>query len=344
MSAPRFDQVLPAAARARLSEINASGTWASALSTEEFAAIKSVGFEPVGQVLGAAVYNIGFGSSKECPTYCERRVYKLPVFTMVSSTGVWAAYGPLVSTLYEARRRAIARMSAECAALGGHGIIGVSLEVGPFPSAGVQRGSSPYANRAVEFKAIGTAVRAPGAVRLKRPFTSDVSGQEFAKLIMAGLVPVSLVLGISIGVRHDDWLKRGQSRWTVGNVEVKGYTELVNRTRADARNELMLDVSRVHAEGVVVKRMDLRTSKERCEAVTGGHDHRAEVTIVGTAITQFTGDRRAAQGPSLAVLSLDPERRAAQRSQARQDHRQTIQVLEPERQDNEQDAFNASEE
>src|SRR5579863_2641702 len=224
MPAQRFNQVLPPAAMARMSEINASGTWASALSTEEFAAIKSVGFEPVGQVLGAAVYNIGFGSSKECPTYPERKMYTLPVYTMVSSTGVWAAYGPLVATLYEARRRAIARMSAECAALGGHGVVGVSVEVGPFPGG------------AVEFRAIGTAVRAPGAVRLKAPFTSDVSGQEFAKLIMAGLVPVSLVLGISIGVRHDDWLKRGQSRWTIGNVEVRGYTELVNRTRADARN------------------------------------------------------------------------------------------------------------
>ena len=116
---------------------------------------------------------------------------------MVSSSGVMAAFAPLVNTLYEARRRAIGRMSAECAALGGHGVVGVSLELGPFPGG------------AVEFKAIGTAVRAPGGVRLKAPFTSDVSGQEFAKLIMAGVVPVSLVLGISIGRRHDDWLDQG---------------------------------------------------------------------------------------------------------------------------------------
>ena len=51
---------LPSAARARMAEIRGSGTWGSALSTAEFAAIRSVGFEPVGQVLGAAVYNIGF--------------------------------------------------------------------------------------------------------------------------------------------------------------------------------------------------------------------------------------------------------------------------------------------
>ena len=32
------------------------GTWDSALSVNEFAAIRSVGFEPAGQVFGAAVY------------------------------------------------------------------------------------------------------------------------------------------------------------------------------------------------------------------------------------------------------------------------------------------------
>src|SRR6266571_3844159 len=50
---------LPPAAEARMAEIRGSGTWGSALSADEFAAIRSVGFEPVGQVLGAAVYNIG---------------------------------------------------------------------------------------------------------------------------------------------------------------------------------------------------------------------------------------------------------------------------------------------
>jgi hypothetical protein len=40
---------------ARMAEIRASGTWGSALSTAEFAAIKSAGFDPVGQALGAAV-------------------------------------------------------------------------------------------------------------------------------------------------------------------------------------------------------------------------------------------------------------------------------------------------
>ena len=58
---------LPAAAEARMAEIRASGTWGSALTSDEFAAIRSVGFEPVGQVLGACVYNIGYTGGYACP-------------------------------------------------------------------------------------------------------------------------------------------------------------------------------------------------------------------------------------------------------------------------------------
>jgi hypothetical protein len=52
---------LPAVAEARMAEIRSSGTWGSALTADEFAAVRSVGFEPVGQVFGAAVYSAGRG-------------------------------------------------------------------------------------------------------------------------------------------------------------------------------------------------------------------------------------------------------------------------------------------
>ena len=50
-----------------MAEIRASGTWGSALTSDEFAAIRSVGFEPAGQVLGACVYNIGYTGGYNCP-------------------------------------------------------------------------------------------------------------------------------------------------------------------------------------------------------------------------------------------------------------------------------------
>jgi uncharacterized protein YbjQ (UPF0145 family) len=297
---------LPPAAQARLEEIRSSGTWGSALSTDEFAAIKSVGFEPVGQVLGAAVYNVGYTGGYGCPSgyfgsYSRMGSSWRPGYTALSSSAGNSLYGPLVQTMYAARRKAIGRMAEECARLGGHGVVGVRLTIARFPAGGL------------EFHAIGTAVRAPGGVRLRHPFTSDLSGQDFAKLIADGVVPVALVLGISIGSRHDDWLTRSQSRWTAGNTEVGGYSELVNMTRHDARSELQLDVARFGAEGVVIQKMDLRVGERECPVQEGARDHTAEAVIIGTAIARFGQFSRAAERPSLAILSLDPERRQAVR-------------------------------
>src|ERR1019366_8582886 len=222
-----------------------------ALTSDEFAVIRSVGFEPAGQVLGAAVYNIGFTGGYNCP-------------------GAWGSYRD--------------GMTAECAKLGGHGVVGVRLTIGSFPAGGL------------EFKAIGTAIRAPGAPpvfsgtkgprgrTLKTPFTSDLTGQDFAKLIMKGWVPAGLALGISIGSRHDDWLTVGQTRWGAGNAEVVGYTELVNDARHDARQQLEKDVKRLGAEGVVIASMEMRVRERECPVQEGRRDHIVEATNIGTAI------------------------------------------------------------
>jgi uncharacterized protein YbjQ (UPF0145 family) len=304
---------LPPVAQARLAEIGSSGTWGSALTADEFAAIKSTGFEPVGQVLGAAVYNIGYTGGYACPGLAggyglggfglgRYASYSGPLgtATALSSDGSMSSYAPMVQTLYQARRAAIGRMTAECEALGGHGVVGVALTIGAFPAGGL------------EFKAIGTAVRAPGGVPLKRRFTSDLSGQDFAKLILAGWVPVGLVLGISIGARHDDWVTVTQARWGAGNTEVQGYTDLVTATRHDARGQLEREVISHGADGVVLQRMDIRVREHACAMQEGRRDHVVEATIIGTAIAKF-GRRRAGPAAPLAIMSLDPQRRQAAR-------------------------------
>lgn len=297
----RAENLLPPVARARLAEIRDSGTWGSALSTPEFAAIRSVGFEPAGQVLGAAVYNIGFTGGYQCPGSLSGQ-FMGPSWarTQVSGRGGWGSFRPLTQAMYEARRTAIGRMTAECAALGGHGVVGVSLTIGQFPAGGL------------EFKAIGTAVRGNGATAPPHPFSSDLSGQDFAKLIAAGWVPVGLALGISIAARHDDWTTVMTRSWGAGNAEVAGYTHLVNTARHDARVQLESDVARLGAQGVVIASTTLHVRERECPSQEGRKDHIAEATIVGTAIARFT--KKAVPPPEvLAVLSLDPQRRQAAR-------------------------------
>jgi uncharacterized protein YbjQ (UPF0145 family) len=302
---------LPSAAHARMDEIRRSGTWGSALTADEFAAIRSTGFEAAGQVLGAAVYNIGYTGGYACPSYGggyglgmgRLTSYGGPYrgVTATSGSGSLGSYAPLVQTMYQARRDAIGRMIEECRELGGHGVVGVRLTIGAFPAGGL------------EFKAIGTAVRAPGGVGLREPFTSDLSGQDFAKLILAGWVPAGLVLGIAIGSRHDDWMTVNQTRWGTGNVEVAGFTDLVNATRHDARHQLERDVARHGADGVVLQEMEMRVGEHECPAQEGRRDHVVEATIIGTAIAHFGEQRAHETAPPLAIMSLDPQRRQAAR-------------------------------
>ena len=115
-------------------------------------------------MLGAAVYNIGYTGGYNCPGawsgYGYAQAYRS--VTQVSGHGGYGSFGPLTAGHVPGPAPAIGRMPAECAALGGHGIVGVTLSIGSFPAGGL------------EFKAIGTAVRAPGrgaAARSRSPRT-----------------------------------------------------------------------------------------------------------------------------------------------------------------------------
>ena len=211
--------------------------------------------------------------------------------------------GPLVRAMDQARRTAVERMAAQCAELGGDGVVGLRVSRGSFLLGGQ------------EFTALGTAVRAHGAggrwhsagARCEAgsemrgrsaPFTSDLSGQDFAKLIMAGWVPAGLVLGVAIGACHDDWQTTRQTRRWSGNREIAGWTDVVNQSRRDARGRLDLDVQRLGAEGAVVASMQLRVSVRDCPAQAGRRDHIVEASILGTGRrTRFARADRGGRGP-----------------------------------------------
>jgi len=285
-----------------MAALRSSGTWGSALTADEFAAIRSVGFEPVGQVFGAAVYNAG-ASAYGCPGTPGSPGDGSPprLATEVSGGGGAASFGPLVQAMDQARRTAVDRMMTECAELGGHGVVGVHVSRETFLGG-------------AQFTVIGTAVRAPGAAHGRSaPFTSDLSGQDFAKLITAGWVPVGLALGISIGSRHDDRATTRQARRISGNAEVAGWTELVNEVRHDARRQLERDVGRLGAEGVVIAAMPMRVRQRDCPAAVGRRDHVVEASLIGTAVAGFPPSGQRADGPPLAIMSLDPHRRQAAR-------------------------------
>jgi uncharacterized protein YbjQ (UPF0145 family) len=289
--AASWEAELPQTARERMRTIQGSTTWGSALSTQEFNAILGVGFDPVGQVLGTAVFQIGYQGGYGCSGAWSGYLGQ-NMSTDVSSRA-WAPFSALVQAMYAARRTALGRAVAECRALGGDGIVGASLKVRRFVAGGL------------EFTALGTAVRARGNVRPRQPFTSHVTGQEFAKLIRAGYVPTGLALGISIASRHDDYRTRAAlSRWA-GNQEVPGYTQLINNARHDARNQLLKDARQHGGDGVVVDEVELRIGERECPSYEGSRDHIAEAFLLGTSIARFDSTRREPAPKALSIMRLD---------------------------------------
>ena len=164
---PQQGSDLPVHARERLSimrgDATHGGLFTSDLSVSEFLLVREAGFDPVGLVVGSSIYHIGFQFSG----------WKQNMEVNV-----------LTQAMYHARGLAMTRMEEEANALGADGVVGVRLLITEY-----QWGESM-----AEFMAIGTAIRSrtgqPYRNAHGKPFTSDLSGQDFWTLLKAGYRPV----------------------------------------------------------------------------------------------------------------------------------------------------------
>ncbi|MFE2877717.1 heavy metal-binding domain-containing protein [Streptomyces roseus] len=269
-----------------------AGTWNSFLAAPELAAVTSAGFDPLGHVLGTTVFTIGYTGAWGCPG-----AWPAPSADGHPKPSRWAAtYEPLAQALYTARKRALVRAVDECRALGGDGIVGVSLDFDR-----TRLGDLECTVRA-------TAVRARSRIRPHLPFTSHLGGQDFARLIHSGWVPTGLAFGVAACGRHDDWRTTRRTRWTAPNEEVEGYTLLVNRARHEARTRLARDAAAAGGEGVVVGRTELTLGMDECTGTYGyAHDLSAQAAFVGTAIARFGRSAQPAGPGPLTFMRLERE-------------------------------------
>jgi uncharacterized protein YbjQ (UPF0145 family) len=288
---------LPPVAAERMKRFARTGLRTSLLTVPGALGISAAGFEPVGEVMGCIVEHIGWSGFGGCGYFGGMGGFGgLGGFGgmgggTVRPTGsaTFIGFGPYVDALYRGYDTALARMTAEAAAMDADGVVGVRLPVSHLGSD----------NR--EFLALGTAVRARSRHRPRQVFTTDLAGQDVAKLVMAGWVPSALVYGISVLVRHDDWQTQRQSSWGAGNTEVSGYTELVTHVRADARHRFDQQARSTGAEGAIVSSTTLTIGQ--IEPSENHRDHVAESTVFGTALVSFHRGSRAPTR-SLTVLPL----------------------------------------
>jgi uncharacterized protein YbjQ (UPF0145 family) len=268
---------LPVRAQERLARERAPDgrprIWTSDLSVDELLAAHAVDFEPIGQVLGSSIYHIA---------------YNVAQFWGGQMWGQAGELSTISQALYHARDLAMGRMRAEAQALGAHGVIGVRLEHRAYE----------WGPNLFEFTAIGTAVRLIGwKGQLPQPFTGDLSGQEFLKLLHAGYVPTTLAMGTAVYYVLPSW-RMVQQMQSWYNQEVTPLTRAVYEARHQAMARMAQDARRVHADGIVGS--DLRIDVHEVEVSEDKRYFIIEIFAFGTAIAEI-GRGHEAVRPRLAL-------------------------------------------
>ncbi|EWM16255.1 heavy metal-binding domain-containing protein [Kutzneria sp. 744] len=262
---------LPPAAVERLNRAKRSGVRTSLLSAPSAAGIKAVGLEPVGEVMGCVVLN----TVSRYQTYAPGYGYNASSFAR-----------PYLQALDTGYNTALERLRAEARALGADGVVDIRLSLSSL-------------GQAEEFLAMGTAVRAQSTTRPKALFTTDLSGSDVAKLMLAGWAPVQVEWAGAANAVYTGVATQAQTALYAGNIEVGSYTRLINHVRADARTRFHDMVRKAGAEGGIVNRMSLSTWEPGEQIVA------ALASVYGTAIAKF---HRGAAAPA-RTLTVMPLRR-----------------------------------
>jgi len=150
-----------------------------------------------------------------------------------------------------------------------------------------------------EFVAIGTAIRARDGKSYRnaqnKPFTSDLSGQDFWTLLRAGYRPVGMTMGNC--VYHVS--RQGMGQWLnrMGrNVEMTNYTQGLYDARELAMERMQNEALSLQAEGVV--------GAQIVERNHGWGSHVIEFFAVGTAVISISQDH-IVPAPTLSLLLND---------------------------------------
>jgi len=250
----------PQAADSRLAHTagaEAGAVFTSDLTVSEYALVREAGFEPLGFVVGSSIYHIGL---------------------QVGRWGQNQELEVLTQAMYSARELAMSRMRAEAEHVGADGIVGVQLRMQSYV----------WGQDVLEFLATGTAVKASEASGAHRapdggPFTSDLSGQDFFRLLASGSVPVSFVLGTCVyHIAHQSLMQTLKQAGQ--NQEMVLFTQGIYEARELSLSRMQAEAADAKATGIV------GVSVAVYNHVWG--EHATEFLATGTSIRDLSAEHR----------------------------------------------------
>ena len=258
---------LPLSAERRLKQVrdDAGRGFTSDLSVAEFALGHELGLEPLSQVMGSCIYQVGY--------------------QWVSGGWGWdgSMSGEIVSLTEawnEARARALGRMAQEAGLAGANVVAGVHL----------RREQHDWAEQAVELVVLGTAVRDPEA-KGKWVVLTDLSVQDYWKLRLAGVEPCGFVASTSCF-----FIRRGigarSQMLNFANEEIPEYTQGIYSARETAIGRITGQARELGADGVVgmeieheIGMQDIRSPGESMRGLV------VTLHVTGTAVRGTAGAR-----------------------------------------------------
>jgi uncharacterized protein YbjQ (UPF0145 family) len=269
---------LPLRAQQRLAAAGAGFT--SDLSVDEFALLGAIGVRPVTQVMGSSIYHVGWQQQ--------------PGAWGMQMGGLSQELTVISEAWNTARRRAFDRLEQEAKLVGADAVVGVQLTTG----------RHDFAVGAIEYVAIGTAVRIDGFPQAERPVVTDLSGQDFWKLWRSGERPIGVVGASTVHYVVAGWAtQQAQSGFAASwvNQELKDFTRGVYDARETALGRLTQEARQIGATGVVGVSIDHSVEQREARGGSGRTDLLVTFHTLGTAI----GPSASAGRPLEPSLRLD---------------------------------------
>ncbi len=270
---------LPLAAERRLQGLrDATGQgFTSDLSVAEFALGHELDLQPLSQVMGSCIYQVGWQYGYGGSYNWDGSMFE----ELAVLTEAWN----------EARERALHRIAQEAGLAGANTVVGVHL----------RRGEHDFAEGAIEYVVMGTAVRDPQATG-KWVVLTDLSVQDYWKLRQAGVQPCGLVAASSCFFIHRGMMSPGQGMLSWANEEIPEYTRGIYAARETALGRLTEQARQLGAEGVVGVNLE-HTIAFQDIRMGGGNVRGLVVTlhVMGTAIRGASGAHPAAPDPQITL-------------------------------------------
>jgi uncharacterized protein YbjQ (UPF0145 family) len=284
---------LPVSALERLENSRERHAYTSDLSVAELVAIRRVGFQPLGLVMGSSVYQMGAQWGYRAYGVAAGgyvQAYPCPHAWMHEGmrTGYNWEHTTYEQGIREARDLAMSRLIEETRALGAHGVVGVEMTLRHLEGT----------LHTIEMTLIGTAVACPSATPLQEPFTCHLSGQDVAKLLEAGFAPSALVMSVC-ALEMDPGCGTEARGMAFGNVEMPQFSDGVQACRDQAVRRLETEAASF-GDAVVGVQVDFAVRELPGEAKL------ADMRLVGTAVRLF--ERRDPPSLSLPILRLSDRR------------------------------------